>query len=468
MKRIILSDLTMKQSVTKGDFSLSFREKIELGKMLDKLGVDVIETGRPENLKTDGLLIKSLAQAVENACISVTVPADISDIDYIWECLKEAKKPRFQVSLPVSTVQMEYGFHKKAEGMLSLIKESVAACKKYCAQVEFCAEDATRADKDFLIEAVNAAAKEGAEVVTLCDTAGVFLPEQLGAFVKEIKEKTDGVKLGVFVSDNLYMAQSAAVNAVISGADEIKVAACGEGTASLEKTAAAISATAETVNAETGIRVTELHRTAVSIERLCKTERPKSSPFDNGVREEEDFFLNIHDDKERVAAAAQKLGYDLTDEDVTAVYEAFLTVADKKEQISAKELDLLIATSALQVPPTYKLESYVINSGNIITSTSQIRLSKDGKILDGVAAGDGPVDSSFLAIEQITGTHYELDDFQIRAVTEGREAMGESVVRLRYNGKLYSGRGLSTNVVGSSIMAYINALNKIVYEEKQE
>ena len=131
MKKIIISDVTMKQNAIKGDFSLSFREKIELAKMLDKLGADVIELGTPQNLKTDGLLIKSIALAVEKAGISVTVPETREDIAFIWECLKGAKSPRLQVSLPVSTVQMEYRFHKKTDGMLKLIEETVSECKKY-------------------------------------------------------------------------------------------------------------------------------------------------------------------------------------------------------------------------------------------------------------------------------------------------------------------------------------------------
>ena len=211
--------------------------------------------------------------------------------------------------------------------------------------------------------------------------------------------------------------------------------------------------------------MTEMNRSIGQIEWLCRTNRSKSSPFDSGVREEEDFFLNVHDSAEAVAKAAQQLGYDLSDEDAAKVYDAFVSVASKKESVSAKELDVLIAASALQVPPAYRLESYMINASNVIAATSHIRLKKDGQILEGICAGDGPIDASFLAIEQIAGTHYELDDFQIRAVTEGREAMGEAVVRLRSNGKLYSGRGISTDIVGSSIMAYINAINKIVYEE---
>ena len=119
----------------------------------------------------------------------------------------------------------------------------------------------------------------------------------------------------------------------------------------------------------------------------------------------------------------------------------------------------------MQVPPTYKLVSFVINSGNIINATANIHFKKDDQDHFGLAVGDGPIDAAFLAIEQITGHHYELDDFQIQAVTEGREAMGSTLVKLRANGKLYSGNGISTDIIGSSIRAYLNALNKIAYEE---
>jgi 2-isopropylmalate synthase len=161
-----------------------------------------------------------------------------------------------------------------------------------------------------------------------------------------------------------------------------------------------------------------------------------------------------------------ELGYDLSEDDGAKVYEAFTRIASKKESVSVKELDAIVASAALQVPPTYKLQSYVINSGNTIMATSHMRVEKDGQIIDGLAAGDGPIDASFFAIEQIVGSHYELDDFQVQAVTEGREAIGETVVRLRSaSGKVYSGRGISTDIIGSSIHAYISAVNKIVYEE---
>ena len=170
-----------------------------------------------------------------------------------------------------------------------------------------------------------------------------------------------------------------------------------------------------------------------------------------------------------VSRAIETMGYDLSEEDITKVYDAFCQLTARKGAISTTELDAIIASEALQVPQTFKLESFVINSGNTIMATSHMRLRRDDEVLDSVALGDGPVDASFLAIEQIVGHHYELDDFKIRAVTEGREALGETVIRLRADdGRVYSGRGLSTDVIGSSILAYISAVNKVVYEEAGE
>ena len=465
MKNICISDVTMK---TSANLSLSFREKLELCKLLDRLGVSYIETGALKNLKTDGLLIKSLSSLVNNSGLTVRVPMEDEEIEYVWNCLDEAEKARLQVSLPVSAVQMEYLCHKKPDAMLKLIGEKVSFCKKLCGDVEFSAEDAGRADSDFLISAVKTAAEAGASTVTLCDTAGIMLPDEFFEFVKGIRSALpENVELGVEISNNSFMANSCALYAVKAGADEVKVSAFGDEGVALRKFATVIKNRGDSLGIACGVRTTELDRAVGQIERLCSAERSKSSPFDSGVRSDEDFSLNVHDDSASVIKAAQRLGYDLSDEDAQKVCEALKSLSEHKNEVSAKELDVLIATNANQVPATYKLESYVINSGNLMTATSRVTLV-NGERKDGLCIGDGPIDASFLAIEQITGTHYELDDFRIRAVTEGREAMGEAIVRLRSNGKLYSGHGISTDIVGSSIMAYINALNKIVYEENEQ
>lgn len=163
--------------------------------------------------------------------------------------------------------------------------------------------------------------------------------------------------------------------------------------------------------------------------------------------------------------AVTSLGYDLSDEDMDSVMTAISSIASKKEKVGPAELDAIVTAQAMQVPATYELDTYVINIGNQITCMAHIRLRKNGTLCEGMALGDGPIDAAYLAIEQITGHHYVLDDFQIRAVTEGHEAMGETVVKLISGGKIYPGRGISTDIIGSAVLAYLNALNKITYEE---
>ena len=289
-----------------------------------------------------------------------------------------------------------------------------------------------------------------------------FLRE-LHANVPELKD----VVLGVSCSDNLSMADSCAIAAVRYGAGEIKAAAYRLNVVSLPNVAKVLAAKGEFYNAATTVRTTVMKRITGQIAWMCQTGRSKTSPFDNGVQEDDgSIYLTSHDDLSAVMKVASRLGYDLSEEDGAKVYEAFRLIAGKKDKVSAKELDAIVASAAMQVPPTYALDSYVVTSGNTISATAHMKLKKLGKTVEGVSLGDGPIDAAFLAIEQITGCHYELDDFQIQSVTEGREAMGQTVVKLRSAGKVYSGRGISTDIVGASILAYINALNKIVYEEE--
>ena len=467
MNRIRISDITMKQAAE--GFSLSFKEKIELGKLLDKLGVSVIELEPILQAKIDSLRIKSIAMAVKDSSIAVPVALNTESVQTTWSALKEAKKPRLQVCAPVSSVQMEYLFHKKPEAMLASIKETIESCCKVCADVEFVADDATRSDPAFLYEAASAAIAAGAKTVTVCDTAGEMLPNEFTAFIRELYTNVPNLKdvtLGVSCADNLSMADSCAIAAVRYGAGEIKAAAYPLNTVSVPNVAKVLSAKGEFYNATCDLRTTEMKRIAGQIARLCQPGRSKSSPMGGVQDENEGIFLTAHDDVSAVMNVAARLGYDLSEEDGAKVYDAFRHIAAKKEKVGAKELDAIIASAAMQVPPTYKLESYVITSGNTISATAHLKLTKENKVLEGVTIGDGPIDAAFVAIEQITGLHYELDDFQIQSVTEGREAMGQTVVKLRSSGKVYSGRGISTDIVGASIRAYINALNKIVYEEE--
>ena len=468
MNQIRISDVTMKQ--TGADISLSFKEKIELSKLLDKLGVSVIELEPIQQAKIDSLRIKSVAAAVKESIVAVPVALQPESVELTWNALKEAKKARLQVCAPVSPVQMEYLFHKKPDAMLAAIRSTITACLSKCADVEFVADDATRSDPVFLYEAVRTAIAAGAKTVTVCDTAGAMLPNEFTAFIRELYANVPELKeicLGVSCSDGLSMADSCAIAAVRYGAGEIKAAAYRLNVVSLPNVAKVLSAKGEFYNATCSVRTTVMKRITGQIAWMCQTGRSKNSPFDNGVQEDDGgIYLTAHDDLGAVMKVVSRLGYDLSEEDGTKVYEAVQAIAAKKEKVGAKELDAIVASAAMQVPPTYILDSYVVTAGNTISATAHLKLHKQDKVLEGVSIGDGPIDAAFLAVEQITGQHYELDDFQIQAVTEGREAMGQTVVKLRSGGKVYSGRGTSTDIVGASIRAYINALNKIVYEEE--
>ena len=468
MERIRISDMTMKQGGKES--ALSFKEKIELAKLLDKLGISVIEVEGIQNARIDALRIKSIAMAVKESVVAVPVQLNPESVQASWNAVSQAKHPRLQVCAPVSSVQMEYLHHKKPDAMKAAIAETVAACCNVCKDVEFVADDATRSDPAFVYEVIAAAIEAGAKTVTVCDTAGSMLPDEFAAFVSGIYENVPALKeitLGVACSDQLSMADSCAIAAVRAGAREVKAAAYRLDAVSLPNVAKVLSAKGDAFGVTCSVRTTQMKRITDQIAWMFETGKSKNSPFDNGVQDEDaGVYLTAHDDMAAVLKTAQRLGYDLSEEDGAKVYEAFKAIAAKKEKVSARELDAIVASAAMQVPPTYQLDTYVITAGNTISSTAHLKIAKNGAMLEGVSVGDGPIDAAFLAIERITGEHYELDDFQIQAVTEGREAMGQTVVKLRASGKVFSGRGISTDIVGASIRAYINALNKIVYEEE--
>ena len=466
MRKICISDVTMKQ--TGEGFSLSFKEKIELSKLLDKLGVSVIELEGISNPRIDSLRIKSIAAAVSDSIVAVPVVHSAEGVQQVWSALQQAKYPRLQVCAPVSSVQMEYLYHKKPEAMLKSIESTVASCKALCNDVEFVAEDATRADKEFLIAALETAINAGAGTVTVCDTAGIMLPDQMGALLEDITGASEAVanaKMGVSCANTLSMADACAVMAVAKGVDEIKAAAYPIDNVNLANIAKLLAVKGDTMDASCSIRTNQLSRVMDQIAWVCQAGKGKVASAEQ--TEDSGIYLTSHDDIQAVSKVVEGLGYDLSEEDTAKVYEAFRQIAEKKEKVSAKELDAIVASAAMQVPSTYKLDTYVITSGNTISATAHIKLTKNGEAVEGVYIGDGSIDAAFKAIESITGCHYELDDFQLQAVTEGREAMGQTVVKLRAGGKVYSGSGISTDIVGAGIQAYLSALNKIVYEEEE-
>ena len=470
MRQVNFSDVTMKEAANVRALGLSFKKKLEIAKLLDRLGVSSIEIEGIEKAKADSLRIKSIASNVRNSTLVVPVKLDDAEnVELVYKAAKAASKLRLQVQASVSPAQMEYTYRKKADGMLSSIEAAVAECAKYTENVEFVAEDATRSDLAFLAEAVKRAVGAGARIVTLSDAAGKMLPEEFSQFITEAKEKIpelSEVALGISCSDDLSMADVCAVAGIMAGVDEVKTASYPLNVVSTERLAYILANKADVCQASCTVHVSRLKRSVQQIAWMCEDDRTKASVFANTSEEDETIVLTANDTKESVLQCVARLGYDLSDEDATNVYESFVRIAAKKDVVGSRELDAIVASAALQVPETYILKNYVINSGSPIRATACIHMEKGEEVLEGVGVGAGPIDAAFAAIEGILGKRYELDDFQIQSVTEGQEAMGEAVVKLIAEGKVFSGRGISTDIIGSSIRAYINALNKIVYEEQ--
>ena len=459
MKKILVSDYTLPM-LTESE-NLLFREKTAIAAAIDRIGVDRMELPAIRRPREDAIIYRTIASLVQNCELAIPVGYDEAGVLSAWECVKQAAKPCLQVVLPVATARMEYSFRAKEAAMLENITKLVGLAKAQCGQVEFVAEDATRADIAFLQKAVSAAEQSGATSVTLCDDAGLALPGDMEALLTKVRE---ACKLPLFVrcSDAIHMAAACAAAAIGAGAAGVKVAMAGETALPTLQLAELAAARGADLGFETGLKTTELRRDLSELQKgLGHGEQEQTAGETGGS----DIYLDAESTLADVCEAAKALGYELSDEDNGKVYKALLQVCEHKNALGARELEALIATNAQQAPATYHLMSYVANCTNLGTSMAQVTLARGEERLCGVSVGDGPIDSVFRAIEQCVGYHYELDDFQIQAVTEGKEALGSALVRLRSSGKLYSGNGISTDIVGASIRAYLNALNKIVFEE---
>ncbi len=460
MRKIYIAEQTLKKLNAESSTPMLFREKTAAAACIDSFGADAVELDAVKSEREDTVIYKTISKTVKNCAVCIPAGKSAEDIEKAWKCVNEAQKPCLQVELPVSTVQMEYAFHMKNDKMLVKIKELCALCREKCENVEFVALDATRADADFLPEACAAAESAGASAVTLCDNAGIMLPDDFYVFTAGIKEKL-GIPVYVQVSDEIGLGIANALAAIKAGADGIKTSSAGKKSLITGKFAAALNAAGETLGVCTGLRTTEIiSDTGALLARLGRSEKNETVSRDKS----EDIFLDSGSTLTQVCEAVSRLGYELSPEDNGRVFEELKKVCEKKSSVGTKELEAIVAASAMQAPSAFHVENYIYSGGNGTGNISQVTLSKNGEKLTGIAYGDGPIDASFKAIEQCIGYHYELDDFQIQSVTEGREALGSTLVRLRSGGKLYSGNGLSADIVAASIRAYVNALNKIVYE----
>ncbi len=455
MKKITVSDFTLKAMEEQG-VSLTFREKLAIAEKLDSLFIDAIELPVLTNSKESEVIYRTIASAIKNATVKIPI-GNGDNLNVVEECVKNANNACLQVIMPISTAQMEYFYHLKAPAMQEKIIELCIKANKLCNCVEFVAKDAFRAEKGFVEELAKAVYEIGVNSITVCDDSGEFFPEDYFNLVKSIKDCCD-IKVFVQPSNAFSMAVACAIKSIEAGADGIKTSINGE-YLSLSTIADVFRAKKNVLNAECAVDVANVKSVSTIINNVSE------SVVDEENNTKISGLIYSTATVKEISQIIKQLGYELSDSDMGKVFDEVKKLTAKKESIDTKELEAVVASTAMQVPSTYHLINYVVNSGNIIPATANVTLEKDGEKFTGVSTGDGPIDAAFHAIEQVIGHHYELDDFQVHAVTKGRGAVGSSLIRLRADGKLYPGNGVSTDIVGACIRAYINALNKIVYEE---
>ena len=350
MKTVKVYDITLREIGRARSAALSFKERVEIARTLDRLQVDAVELPVLKDGRAGVLSNKTIASVLAGPRLSAAVGLTPESVDQTWDSIQSASRPALHIMLPASAVQMEYLCHKKAPAMVELTRELVARARQHTERVEFSALDATRAEPAVLRQLLAAALEAGADTVTLCDTAGIMTPDECARFLRETVESVPGlekVRLGVELSDGMKMASACAAAAVDAGAAVVKAAITPLNVPSTQDLAAYLSARGESKGLRWNLRNTELTRAAGQLQWMMQTQRSGGSPFDSGVDDgAPTVCLTAGDGVEEVVKVVRHLGYDLTEEDNARVYESFQRIAAKKHFVNTRELDAIVASTA--------------------------------------------------------------------------------------------------------------------------
>ena len=392
---------------------------------------------------------------------------------------------------------MKYKLKMTEDHVLERAGSTVAYAKKYCADVEFSAEDATRSDRAFLAEVFSTAIANGATVINIADTVGYSSPEEMIALISYLKNNVDRIEkteISVHCHNDLGLAVSNTLASIKAGVTQVEctINGIGEraGNASLEEVVMNLRTRKDYYKADCGIYTKQIYRASKLIQTITGVPVAPSkavvgenafaheagihqhgvmenhstyeimSPLDIGIPKNK-MVLGKHSGKHAFEDRLTELGYSLSKQDIADAFKRFKMLADKKKVISDGDLDALVAMKLETTEQYYKLDNFVINSGSKITATSSISLKVGDDIVGAVSGGSGPVDAAYKAINIILGKTVELDSYSIRAATEGEDALGEVIVKLSLGEKKAVGRAVSTDIIESSILAYLNGVNKL-------
>lgn len=500
MKRIRIFDTTLRDGEQSPGCSMNLTEKIEMARQLEKLGVDVIEAGFAVASPMDHKSVQTIAAAVSNCTVASLARCTKGDIDAAWDAVKEAKHPRIHVFLATSDIHMEYKLKMTREQVLERISSMVAYAKSFCDDIEFSAEDASRSDRAFLAQCYTNAVAAGATTLNVPDTVGYSTPQEMAELITYLKEHVEGIEntdISVHCHDDLGMAVANTLACIKAGATQVEctVNGIGEraGNASLEEIVMALHTRRDFYEAETGINTRQIYNSSKLLSNITGVPIPPSKAIvganafahESGIHQhgvisnaqtyeimkstdvgipQNTMVLGKHSGKHALREKLASMGYELDDQEMENVFARFKDLADKKKNITGSDIEALVLHRRNAFIGTCKLLGHVVNTGHGVPNTSYIKLQRGDEVLEDVAIGTGPLDASFQAINRMLGMEdIRLESFSLNAVTDGEDAVGEAVVKLEdKNGATYTGTGLSTDIIESSIRAYVNGINKMM------
>lgn len=497
MNKIIIFDTTLRDGEQSPGASLNNKEKLEIAKQLERLGVDIIEAGFPISTPDDFQAVKMIAKTIRNSSVCGLARAIKKDIDACYNAVKYASNPRLHLFLATSEIHMKYKLKKAESEILNSSVWAVKYAKRKLSNIEFSPEDASRTNKKFLYKILEAVIDAGAGTVNIPDTVGYSTPIEFGSLIKGIKENVPNVHkavISVHCHNDLGLAVSNSLAALLNGARQVEctINGLGEraGNASLEEIVMSLATRRDIFDFATNIKTKKIYKTSRLVSKLTGIyvqpnkaivganafrheagihqdgllKEPRTyeimKPQDVGF-EETKLVLGKHSGRHALKARFKKLGYTLTDKDLGRAFLKFKKLADKKKEIFDEDLATIVEDEISAAPEIYKLVSFYVSSGNKVTPSATVTLKHKGKNLTADSTGDGPVDACYKAVEKIAGLKPRLLSYNLNAVTAGKDALGEVSVRMSVGKMVVNARAASTDVIEASLKAYLNALNRV-------
>lgn len=498
-KMIKIFDTTLRDGEQSPGCSMNLNEKIKMARQLELLGVDVIEAGFPITSPDDFKAVKTIAETIKNCTITGLARCVEGDIQRAYDAVKVSQSPRIHVFLATSDIHMQYKLKMTREQVIERIATMVKFAHGLCSDIEFSAEDASRSDREFLVNAFDTAIAAGATTINIPDTTGYSTPTEMYDLIHYVKThlKNPDVTISVHNHNDLGMGVANTLECIRAGATQVEctVNGIGEraGNASLEEIAMALRTRHEYYGCDTRIDTKQIYRTSKLLSTITGVGIAPTKPIvganafahESGIHQhgvlsnpmtyeimtpesiglpQNRMVLGKHSGKHALAERIAELGYKVSEEDIAVAFEKFKELADRKKDITDRDIEALLgANTVSDIKETYRLQRFVINSSTEIPATVVVKLEDDqGNEFVEEARGEGPINAAFNAIDKIIKMENHLDSWRMQAVTEGDDALGEAVSRVTCNGRVITGRGLSVNILEASIKSYLNAINKAI------